>query len=73
MPSALADWAKSTSYSTSTDVVFLDLAKASDIVPHERLLLKLNSHGIEGDLLVWFRTFLTQSPKQRVVRGTCCS
>ncbi len=33
------------------EVVYLDLAKAFDKVPHERLLKKLRAHGINGDLL----------------------
>ena len=41
------------------DVIFLDLSKAYDSVPHERLLLKPNRHGIDGSLLLWFRNFLT--------------
>jgi len=35
----------------SVDVVFLNLAKAFDKVPHERLLEKLTKHGIWGKLL----------------------
>ena len=34
----------------SMDVVYLDLAKAFDKVPHERLICKLTSHGIEGEV-----------------------
>ena len=37
----------------SIDVIFLDFAKAFDKVPHKRLILKLESHGISGEVLQW--------------------
>jgi hypothetical protein len=65
--STIDDWVRSMRNSgVPSDVIFLDLAKAFDSVPHERLILKLRSYGIEGSLLSWFRHFIT-GRKQRVV------
>ena len=69
--STINDWAKSRNLSIPTDVIFLDLAKAFDSVPHERLLLKLKCNGINGCLLNWLRHFLTDRKQRVVVRGTC--
>ena len=49
--STFHDFAKSRNSSVASDVVFLGLAKAFDSVPHERLLIKLYSLGIESKLL----------------------
>jgi hypothetical protein len=50
------------------DVIYLDFAKAFDRVPHKRLVLKLASIGITGNLLKWCESFLSNR-KQRVVMG----
>ena len=50
------------------DLIFLDFAKAFDKVWHRALLLKLNSYGLNGEILAWLESFLSQR-RQRVVIG----
>ena len=52
----------------SVDTVYLDFEKAFDRVPHKRLLKKLESIGIDGNLLSWSQSFLSNR-KQRVIMG----
>jgi len=35
------------------DVIYLDFQKASDKVPYRRFLLKLDAHGMSGNVLRW--------------------
>ena len=51
------------------DVVYLDFRKAFDSVPHERLLKKVKSYGIQGNLLCWIRSFLTGRKQRVIVNG----
>ena len=48
------------------DQLFLDFSKAFDKVPHMRLLNKLLFYGIQGPILQWICSCLTQQ-KQKVV------
>ena len=47
------------------DTVYLDFSKAFDKVPHERLIRKVEAHGIGGNVLRWIREWL-RDRKQRV-------
>ena len=47
-------------------VVFCDISKAFDRVWHSGLLLKLQAAGVKGEVLAWFKSYLSNS-KQRVV------
>ena len=49
--------------------LLLDFAKAFDSVPHERLLLKLNLLGIDGNLPSWMRYVLTRQQQRVVING----
>ena len=50
----------------AVDVIYLDFAKAFDKVCHVKLISKLQSLGIGGNLLSWIRNWLNNR-KQRVV------
>ena len=47
-------------------IIFFDFSKAFDRVWHKGLLFKLQKMGIVGDLLLWFKDYLSNR-KQRVV------
>ena len=52
------------------DFIILDFSKAFDRVPHERLLKKLEHHGIRGNILKWIRVFLTDRSQLVIIEGT---
>jgi len=51
------------------DVIFCDIMKAFDTVPIGRLLAKVRSYGIGGNLLSWIRSFLTDRTMTVLVNG----
>lgn len=52
------------------DNIYLDFAKAFDSVPHRRLIIKLQSYGIEGKVLNWIDSFLTDRRQKVLVNGS---
>jgi Reverse transcriptase (RNA-dependent DNA polymerase) len=63
-------WSEVMDCGGAVDDVYLDYAKALGTVPHGRLLCKLTSYGIEGQLLKWIRSFLTERRQRVGVAGT---
>ena len=56
---SMEDWAAALEYGYSIDIIYTDFAKAFDSVPHKRLFAKLQSIGVQGQLLCWIEAFLT--------------
>jgi len=51
------------------DVIYLDFMKAFDTVPHRRLLSKMRSYGIDGNILDWVKAFLVDRRQRVAVNG----
>ena len=51
------------------DVAYLDFRKAFDLVSHKHLLLKLQKHGITGQVWNRIKAFLENRRQKVVIRG----
>ena len=55
------------------DVIYLDFQKAFDKVPHQRLILKLKSHGMGNSIINWIEQWVTDRRQRVVVDGEVSS
>uniref|UniRef100_A0A8R1DWQ6 Reverse transcriptase domain-containing protein n=1 Tax=Caenorhabditis japonica TaxID=281687 RepID=A0A8R1DWQ6_CAEJA len=59
MLESLNDWTNSIERGSQVDVIYFDYAKAFDRVPHDLLLDKLVSIKLNGNLLKWLASYLS--------------
>ena len=52
------------------DLIYFDYAKAFDTVSHSKLLIKLKSYGISGNLLNWIISFISNRRQSVRVSNT---
>ena len=55
----LNDWMSDLDSSSPVDAAYMDFRKAFDSVPHQRLINKLKGYNIDGQILKWITSFLT--------------
>ena len=54
---------------SAVDIVYLDLQKAFDKVPHDKLMKKVREIGIDGEIADWIENWLTNRVQRVVVGG----
>jgi len=59
------DIADSLDEGVGIDAIIIDFSKAFDLIPHDRLLTKMEASGVDSKVVVWVREFLV-GRKQRV-------
>jgi len=69
MLECLDEWTEWLDRGTPVDAVYLDFRKAFDSVPIKRLLAKIQSYGITGNLLNWIESFLSGRRQRVCVNG----
>ena len=68
---ATEQWTKSLDDGNDVDIVYLDVCKAFDCVPHQCILFKLKAYGISGNVLNWIMDFLSNSRQGVNVNDSC--
>ena len=52
--------------------IFIDFRKAFDTVNHEILLTTLEHYGIRGNMLDWFKSYLSNRRQYVTINGKSC-
>ena len=66
----LEKWTSILDRGGAIDVIYFDFMKAFDKVSHGKLLQKLRTYGIDGNLHDWIRAFLSNRKQRVTVNGT---
>ena len=62
-------WSEILDSGSPIDAIYLDIRKAFDTVPHQRLMKKLEAYGINDRTLGWIENFLHDRRQRVVVNG----
>jgi len=64
------DWTLALDNHQKTDAIYIDFQKAFDSVSHPKLLTKLSSYNIKGDVFAWIAAFLNHRSQQVMIKNS---
>jgi hypothetical protein len=65
----LDKWTECLEFGGQIDVIYTDLEKAFDKVPHKRLISKLESYGVNKEIVSWIAAFLNNRRQRVKING----
>ena len=65
------DLAQNLDHGEEMDMIILDFRKASNKVPYQRLISKLQFYGIQGSTPIWIKSWLTSRTRSVIIDGEC--
>lgn len=68
---SLDEWTKALNDKKQVDVIHIDFVKAFDSICHRKLLMKLESFGINYELLTWIREFICGRRQCVMIENVC--
>ena len=66
----LDKWNEAIEQGDSIEAIYLDFTKGFDMVPHQRLIIKLKGYGTCGKVLHWIAAFLDERRQRVIVNGS---
>ena len=58
------DWTLAVDSKKSVTIAYIDFTRAFDCVSHNKLLVRLHSYGISGNVLIWLKNFFSDRSHQ---------
>ena len=68
--SVIETWTDQLEKGIDIDVLYFDFSKAFDMVPHRRLLSKLESYKVSQQITDWVEAYLSNRKQRVLVNGT---
>ena len=65
----VVDWTQALRVGNSIDVIYMDFKKTFAKVPHQRLTYKIRALGINEEIALWIKDYLTGRTQKVIING----
>ena len=63
----MEEWTQAPDLGNSIDIIYMDFKKAFDKVPHQRLIYKIRALGINEEITLWIKDYLTDRTQKVII------
>ena len=66
----MEEWTQALDLGNSIDIIYMDFKNAFDKVPHQRLIYKIRALGINEEITLWIKDYLTDRTQKVIINGS---